>query len=79
MEDKPTDLFGQEINVDDFVIGGHGHELAIYKVLRVTPKMLRIVDVDAKTKSAKKGKLRYAGELFKIEEHLVTFYLMKCK
>ena len=79
MEDKPIDLFGQEINVDDYVIGGQSNELAIYKVMRITPKMVRIVNIHAKTKSAKKGKLRYAGELFKIEEHLVTFYLMKCK
>ena len=79
MEDKPIDLFGQEINVDDYVVGSHGHELAIYKVARITPKMVRIVNIEAKSKATLKGKLRYAGELFKIEEHLVTFYLMKCK
>ena len=79
MEDKPEDLFGQVISIDDFVIGGQRNELAIYKVMRITPKMVRIVNIHAETKSAKKGKLRYAGELLKIEEHLVTFYLMKCR
>ena len=79
MEDKPEDLFGQVISVDDFVIGGQRNELAIYKVMRITPKMIRIVNIHAKTKAARAGILRYAGELFKIDEHLVTFYLMKCK
>lgn len=76
-EHKPFDLFGQPIDVNDFVIGGQGHGLSIYRVMKITPKMVRIVNVKAKTKGTQKGKLRYANELVLIEEHLVTFYLMK--
>jgi len=74
---KPLDLFGQPINAGDVVIGGQGHELAVYRVLRITPKMVRIASVKAKTDAAKKGKLRYSNELFKVDDKLVTFYLMK--
>ena len=78
-EVEHTDLFGQPVDIDDFVIGGQGHELAVYKVIRITPKMIRVAKVGAVTTSAKKGKLRYANELFKIDQALATFYLMKLK
>ena len=73
----PIDYLGQEVNPGDFVVGATGHGLAIYKVLRITPKMVRIVSITAKTDRAKKGKLRYANELLKVEEKIVTFHLMK--
>lgn len=79
MEDKeelPKDLFGQIINPGDFVVGGQSNAIAVYRVMKLTPKMVRIVSVTASSPWAKKGKLRYANELLKIEEQLVTFYLM---
>ncbi len=80
MEDEKRellDLFGQTVDIGDYVLGGHGHELSVYKILKVTPKMVRIAKINAKTRAAKKGKLRYSNELFKIDEKLVTFFLMK--
>ena len=74
---NPEDYLGQIITPGDYVIGATGHGLAIYKVLRLTPKMIRIVSIKAKTTQAKKGKLRYANELLKVEEKIVTFHLMK--
>ena len=76
LADKPVDLFNAEINPGDFVIGGQGHELAVYKVLKITPKMVRIAPYNAKTDKAKKGKLRYSNELVKLEDSQVTYYLM---
>lgn len=74
---RPDDFFGQPISTGDYVIGAQGHNLAIYKVLRMTPKMVRIAKITAKTAKAKKGALRYANELMKVDEKLVTFHLMK--
>jgi hypothetical protein len=71
------DLFGQKVEVGDYVIGGHGHELSVYKIIRITPKMVRIVNINAKTRTGLRGQLRYSNELFRIDEKLVTFYLMK--
>ncbi len=80
MEDEKRellDLFGQTVDIGDYVLGVHGHELSVYKILKVTPKMVRIAKINAKTRAAKKGKLRYSNELFKIDEKLVTFFIMK--
>jgi hypothetical protein len=75
-QDTPRDFLGQEILIGDYVIAGQGHELALYEVIRITPKMVRVVKYNAKTSNAKKGKLRYSKELFKVDTHLVTFYIM---
>lgn len=80
MEDEirvTEDLFGQAISPGDFVVGAQSKILSVYKVLRITPKMVRVVNIKAKTNTAKKGTLRYSNELLKIDEKLVTFYLMK--
>ena len=77
IQTTPVDFLGQEIIPGDFVLGATGHSFAIYKVLRITPKMVRIVSIKAKTSYALKGKLRYANELLKVEEKIVTFHLMK--
>ena len=80
MEDEervPDDLFGQSINPGDFVVGAQSKILSVYKVLKITPKMVRVMNIKAKTKAAKKGTLRYSNELLKIDAKLVTFYLMK--
>lgn len=76
-EIKHYDFLGQELNENDFVIAGQGHELAIYRVMKLTPKMVRVVSLKATTRNAKKGKLRYGNELFKVDEHLVTYYSLK--
>lgn len=75
----PEDLFGQSINLGDFVVGAQSKILSVYKVIRITPKMVRVMNIKAKTHSQKKGTLRYSNELLKIDEKLVTFFLMKQK
>lgn len=71
------DFLGQEVVPGDYVVGADGHTLSIYKVTKITPKMVRIVSINAKSVQAKKGKLRYATELLKVDDKIVTFYLMK--
>jgi len=75
--ESPKDLFEQPLAIGDYVVGGTGHALELYKVLKITPKMVRIARANAKTDKAKKGKLRYSNELVKVDNQLVTFYLMK--
>ena len=72
------DLFKQELQVGDYVLTGTGlgHELAVYKVIAITPKMVRIMRLGVKTPKSKKGVLRYSKELFKIKEELVTYYIL---
>ena len=73
---RVLDYFNQELSIGDFVIAANGHELATYKIIRITPKMVRVVKLNAKTDKAKKGKLRYSHELFKVSPAQVTYYLL---
>ena len=75
-QEPPRDFLGQELSIGDYVIAGQGHELSLYEVLRITPKMVRVVKYNAQTSNAKKGKLRYSKELLKVDSSLVTFYIM---
>ena len=79
MEDqiKHYDFLGQELNENEFVIAGQGHELSIYRIMRFTTKMVRVVNIKAQTRVAKKGKLRYSKELLKVDPQLVTYHLMR--
>lgn len=77
--EAPRDLFEQEISIGDYVVGGQGHELGIYRVTKLTPKMIRIVSIKAKTDKQKKGKLRYSNELLRVDSKMVTFYILKEK
>ena len=79
LDDKPLDFFGTEIDEGSHVIGGSGHELQVYKVKHITPKMVRVVRINAKTDKAKKGILRYSKELVIINNAQLTFYLMRNK
>jgi len=71
------DMFDQELAIDDFVVAAHGHKLACYKIIKITPLMVRIVRLNAKSKSAAKGTLRYADELLRVDDRMVTFLLLK--
>lgn len=71
------DYFHQELNIGDYVIAANRHELAVYEIIAITPKMVRIARLGAKTAKAKKGALRYSKELFKIDNELVTFEILR--
>lgn len=67
------DFLNQYIDIGDFVVAAYRSDLGCYKIIKITPKMFRIVNINAKTKEAKKGKLRYGQELLKIDAKLVTY------
>lgn len=73
------DYLGQELAIGDWVIAANGHELAIYQIINITPKMVRIVRPEAKTRQAQKGCLRYSKELFKVDSEIVTFHILRTK
>lgn len=72
-----SDLLQQSLDIGDFVVAYSGYELTVYKVAKLTTKMVRIVRLNAKTVKSKKGQLRYGTELVRIDEKLVTYYMMK--
>jgi len=82
MEDKEIshqDLFGQDLQPGHFVVAATSYSLDVYRVKHLTEKMVRIISIHAKTRQALKGNLRYSKDLLRIDDTLVTFYLMKKK
>ena len=73
------DYLGQEICVGDYVLAADRHELAIYQVIKITPKQVRIVRPEAETRKEQKGVLRYSKELYKVDPEVVTFHLLRIK
>lgn len=73
------DFVGQDLKEGDYVIASTGkfNKLKCFKVIKFTDKMVRIVDINAKTYKQKKGILRYSDELFKIDEKTVLVMLLK--
>ena len=76
-EIKHEDFFGRIIQIGDIVIAASGHALQCYKVVKLTPKMVRVVKFNPKTSKSKKGMLRYSKELLVVDGKMATFYLMK--
>lgn len=70
------DFLGQRVDIGDFVVQSNGYNgMAIFKILRRTPKMLEVTNILAKRKG--KVKLIYGRSVVKIDEHLVMIYLLK--
>ena len=76
-KENPQDLFGQSIDVGNVVVAARGHALEFYKVTKLTPKMVRIVKFGANTSYEKKGILRYANQLLKVDDQMATFIMLK--
>ncbi len=77
IDDTPRkDMIGQEIKQGDIVIMASGHTLVVCKITRLTPKMVRVININS-TKHRDKGVLRYANELFKVDDELSTFFILK--
>lgn len=78
MDKVYTDILGRELAVGDWVVGtaGSAHQLMIYRVMRFTPMMVRVVRRGAVKPSTKKGVLRYPTELLRINETDLVYYEM---
>lgn len=72
-----TDQFDQELNVGDYVLAADRHDLGVYMITNMTPKMIRLVHIAAKSRAEQKGILRYEKQLYKIDPELATFCILK--
>ena len=79
MNEERLDYFNQELEIGDTVLAADGHLLHLYKVIKITPKMIRVVRLDATVRTELKGVLRYAVELCKIDNELVSYHIMRMK
>jgi hypothetical protein len=75
------DALNQELQVNDFVAypssSGLGRNtLKIGKIVAMTPKMVKVVHVNKRLYEARIT-TRYPGDCVKIDEQLVTVYILK--
>jgi hypothetical protein len=76
-----SDALDQELQVNDFVAypssSGLGrNQLKIGKIVAMTPKMVKVVHVNKRLYEARIT-TRYSRDCVKIDEQLVTVYLLK--
>ena len=71
---KHTDVFGQELLVDDCVVFPAHNSMIVGKVIKLTPKMVRVQKVGGKWSSEWN---KYPLDLVKVHGPEVTMYLLK--
>ena len=70
------DILGQPITDGCYVAASHRNNMYVCKVIKVNPKMLRILDVKSKHESDQDGWLVYPSETVKLSgEDAIAFIL----
>lgn len=69
------DIFGKLVQVGDFVVTTYyGKEIAVYSVIKLTPKMVKLQRIGRKGWT---GTNAYPANLVKVDGPEVTMYVLK--
>lgn len=68
------DKLGQRLNVGDFVAWSSQYSLAIGKIAKFTPKMIKVSNAETKTS---KTINKYSGDCILLDNKLVTLWVLK--
>lgn len=76
------DILGQELQVGDFVAypssSGLGrNQLKVGKVIGLTPKMVKVVHMQRRSVYEAKSTTRYPADCIRLDEKLITLYILK--
>ena len=75
------DYFGRELAVDDCVVFSTQNLFQVGRIVKITPKQVRVIGYDYARKSYRtgeaKGTVKYGHEVLKVEPHDVTMYLLR--
>jgi len=64
------DFFYQDLEIGDYVVTGSKYKnFGCSKIIKFTPKMVKIENIDSK-----KTKLAYPFDMLKVDPKLVTYY-----
>lgn len=74
--EEHKDLLGREVNVDDAVAFVHHNSMYVGKVIKVTPKQVRVVPLLTKYRSDT-GYLKYTSQCVLIGGPDLTAHLLK--
>jgi len=73
-----TDRLGQEIVVDDIVVTVRYGGLALCKIIRFTPKMVKLCSLDNSGHWRVKAEIAaYATDMLKVDQQQAVIYLLK--
>ena len=72
------DMLGAELNIGDVVVTPKYNTLAVCKVIRFTPKMVKLGSLDSAGHYRPKSEFpKYASDIVKIDEQQALIYLLK--
>lgn len=78
-EIKHYDVFGKELKIGTAVAFSNGNSLSIGEVIKINPKMIRVVEFSKKNSSWRNsaGYLKYPSDMVVVDGPAVTMYLLK--
>ena len=71
------DCLGREVKVDDHVAFSHHNTLYVGKVIKVTPKQVRVIPLGAKGSRAEEGFLKYTTQCCLVGGPELTYHILK--
>lgn len=76
MTTEHLDLLGREVKVEDYVAFSHHNSLYVGKVIKVTPKQVRVVPMLTKYRQDE-GYLKYTSQCCLVGGPELTFHILK--
>ena len=76
LHEEHKDLLGREVNVDDYVAFTHHNSLYVGKVIKVTPKQVRVVPIGTNYRQTD-GFLKYTSQCCLVGGPELTFHILK--
>lgn len=71
------DLLGRKVNEGDHVAFTHHNSLFVGKVIKVTPKQVRVIPIGTKIYRADSGYLKYTDQCVLIGGPELTYHLLR--
>jgi hypothetical protein len=74
--EEHKDLLGREVKTDDHVAFSHHNTLYVGKVIKITPKQVRVVPIGA-GRWREEGMLKYTSQCCLVGGPDLTFHILK--
>ena len=76
VHEEHKDLLGREVKEEDYVAFTHHNSLYVGKVIKVTPKQVRVVPIGTNYRSTD-GYLKYTSQCCLVGGPELTFHILK--
>ena len=69
-----NDFLGQELNIGDYVVSNDYNSLNLYKIVKITNKMIKIAKIIFKRK--RPARYVYGSAILKIDKDVALMYML---